>query len=145
MIALMIAGLVALSPAQAAPAPAAVARAALDVQIPELPGTTADPTCGGKPAMAQQAFCVATTMAAMQGQADQYDAAFKSQGWIAADGGANLTVYVRRREGGGCDGFQQLAFADDARAIAPAAPAWFAFAAIPGDVCSAAPPAAVAQ
>lgn len=140
MISLMIAALAALTPAQATPYAPPAAPAALDARIPELEGTRADPTCGGKPALAQQAFCVVTTMAAMQGQADQYDAAFRAQGWLAAAGGDNLTVYVRRRETGGCDAFQQLAFADQTQLIAPAAPAWFAFATIPGDVCAAATP-----
>lgn len=142
MISLIIAGMASLALPQAAPDAAPVARAALDVQIPELAGTSADPTCGGKPAIAQQAFCVVTTMAAMQGQADQYDVAFKAQGWIAAGGSDNLTVYVRRKADGGCDAFQLLAFADDAQVPAPAARANFAFASIPGDVCTRKAPAA---
>jgi hypothetical protein len=118
--------------------------APLDLDIPEVSGTTADPTCGGKAALAQQAFCISTTQAAMQTVADQYDAAFQRQGWLAAAGGDNLTVYVKRREGGGCTAFQLLAFADDTRPAAPAAPGYFAFATIPGDICAAqsSPPAA---
>jgi hypothetical protein len=130
---IILAASAALSLAQAAPAPP------LDLNIPELPGTTGDPTCGGNAALAAQAFCVATTQAAMQGIADQYDVAFRSQGWLAASGEANLTVYVRRKEGGGCTAFQLLAFADPNRPVAPGAPGYFAFATIPGDICTATP------
>lgn len=132
-----LAAAAALGLAQAAPA------SPQDLIIPELPGTAGDPTCGGNAALAAQAFCVVTTQAAMQDVADQYDAVFRSQGWLAAAGEANLTVYVRRKEGGGCTAFQLLAFADRDRAPAPGAPGYFAFAAIPGDICvdSAAPSA----
>jgi len=124
---------------QAAPA------APMDLIIPELPGTAGDPTCGGNAALAAQAFCVSTTQAAMQGVADQYDAAFRAQGWIAASGEANLTVYVRRKEGGGCAAFQLLAFADPNRPAAPGAAGYFAFATIPGDICTGSPTAAAPQ
>lgn len=119
--------------------------APLDLIIPELPGTTGDPTCGGNTALAARAFCVSTTQAAMQGVADQYDAAFRSQGWLAASGEANLTVYVRRKEGGGCSAFQLLAFADPNRPVAPGAAGYFAFATIPGDICADSPPPAAPQ
>ena len=112
---------------------------ALNVEIPTLEGAATDPTCGGKPAVAQQAFCVVTTQAAMQSIADQYDAAFRAQGWLAAGGGNNLTVYVRRKDSGGCTAFQLLAFADEALAPGPATPGYFAFASIPGDVCAGQP------
>ena len=111
----------------------------LDLDIPQVSGTAGDPTCGGRPGLAQQAFCVQTTQAAMQTVADQYDAAFQKQGWLAAGGENNLTVYVKRKDGGGCTGFQLLAFADESRAAAPGAPGYFAFATIPGDVCAARP------
>ncbi len=124
---------------QAAPA------APLDLIIPELPGTSGDPTCGGNAALAAQAFCVATTQAAMQGVADQYNAAFATQGWLAASGEDNLTVYVRRKDGGGCAAFQLLAFADPNRPVAPGAPGYFAFATIPGDICANSPAPAAPQ
>ena len=109
------------------------------VEIPELATAASDPTCGGKPALATRALCVSTTQAAIGALVDAYSAAFSQQGWLAAGGSDNLIVYVKRREAGGCDGFQMLAFADDAREAAPGAPAWLAFAAIPGDVCAAQP------
>jgi len=130
----------------AGPALAQQAPTPLQVEIPELATATRDPGCGGKPALAQQAFCVSTTQASIEALADAYNAAFAGQGWLAAGGGDNLVVYVKRRPQGGCDGFQMLAFADDTRAPAPDAPAWLAFAGVPGDVCAAQPaPPAPAQ
>ena len=134
--------------AQAPTAPAATqgtaVAAPLDLDIPEVSGTAGDPSCGGRAALAQQAFCVQTTQAAMQTVADQYDAAFQKQGWLAAGGENYLTVYVKRKDGGGCTGFQLLAFADETRPTAPGAPGYFAFATIPGDVCATRPTAPAA-
>ena len=126
----------------AAPAIARQVPAPLQVEIPEVAAAASDPTCGGKPALAQQALCVSTTQAGIEALVDVYSAAFAQQGWLAAGGGENRVVYVKRRPAGGCDGFQMMAFADDTRPAAPAATAWLAFAAIPGDVCAA--PAAAA-
>ena len=128
----------------AAPAMARQVPAPLQVEIPELAAAASDPTCGGKPALAQQAFCVSTTQAGIEALVDAYSAAFAQQGWLAAGGGENRVVYVKRRPAGGCDGFQMMAFADDTRPAAPAATAWLAFAAIPGDVCGAPTPAPAA-
>ena len=127
---------------------AAPAAPQLNVQIPELERVTADPTCGGKAALVEQGvFCVTTTQAGIGAVVDAYSAAFSTQGWLPAGGSENLIIYVKRKPEGGCDGFQMLAFADDTRVAAPAAPAWLAFAHIPGDVCAAQPaaPAAPAQ
>ena len=116
--------------------------APLQVDIPELPTAVADPTCGGKVGLAQQALCVMTTQGAIGALVDTYSEAFRLQNWLAAGGEDNRVVYVRRRAEGGCDGFQMLAFADESRVPGPAEPAWLAFAAIPGDVCAARPAAA---
>jgi hypothetical protein len=116
--------------------------APLNVEIPELERVTADPTCGGKTALAQQGvFCVTTTQAGIGAVVDAYSAAFAQQGWLAAGGSDNLVIYVKRKPEGGCDGFQMLAFADETRLAAPGGPAWLAFANIPGDVCAAPAPA----
>ena len=123
----------------AAPASVQETPAPLQVEIPELATATGDPTCAGKPELARQAFCVSTSQAGIGALVDAYSAAFAQQGWLAAGGGENLIVYVKRRPEGGCDAFQMLAFADDNREPAPAAPAWLAFAVIPGDVCAAQP------
>lgn len=134
---------------QTAPAASAAAnaRAPLNVEIPEVAGVAADPTCGGRAAVAQQAFCVTTTQAGAEALMDTFDAAFKQQGWLAAGGGDNLVVYVKRKAAGGCDAFQVLAFAPDNAAPSPTGPVYIAFAAIPGDVCHAqgATPGAPAQ
>ena len=125
----------------AAPAMAQTSPAPLQVDIPELPTAVADPTCGGKVGLAQQALCVMTTQGAIGGLVDAYSEAFRLQSWLAAGGEDNRVVYVKRRAEGGCDGFQMLAFADESRVPGPAEPAWLAFAAIPGDVCAARPAA----
>lgn len=124
----------------AAPAFAQTAtRLPLNVQLPEIASATTDPTCGGNVGLAQQATCLTTTQAAINAVVDGLSADFSRQGWIAAGGSDNRVVYVKRNEGGGCEGFQMLAFADETRVQAPGAPAWLAFATIPGDVCAAHP------
>ena len=125
----------------ATPVPAQTPPAALQVEIPDLPTAAGDPTCGGRIGLAQQATCVLTTQGAIGGLVDTYSEAFSRQGWLAAGGDDNLVVYVKRRPGGGCDGFQMLAFADETRVPAPGEPAWLAFATIPGDVCAGQPAA----
>jgi hypothetical protein len=115
--------------------------APLDVTVPVVAGVTEDPGCGGRAQLATMATCVATTQAAIGGVIDTWTTAFASQGWLAAGGGENRVVYIRRRPEGGCDGFQILAFADS-DVVAPAAPAYIAMAAIPGNVCAAAAEAA---
>ena len=82
-----------------------------------------------------------TTQGAIGGLVDAYSEAFSRQEWLAAGGADNLVVYVKRRPEGGCDAFQMLAFADESRVPGPAEPAFLAFAAIPGDVCTAQPAA----
>lgn len=116
--------------------------AALDVNIPQVQGLEADPTCGGRAALVSVAFCMSTTQAAAEGVVTQLSAAFAQQGWLAADGRENLVVYVKRKPDGGCDSFQMVAFAEDSRPAAPAAPAYLALATIPVDICKAQAPAA---
>lgn len=123
----------------ATPAWAQTGPAPLQVEIPELPTAVADPTCGGRIGIAQQAMCVMTTQGAIGALVDAYSEAFRLQSWLAAGGEDNRVIYVRRRPGGGCDGFQMLAFADESRVPGPGEAAWLAFATIPGDVCSAQP------
>ena len=115
---------------------------ALPVALPTVANTQADVTCGGRASMAAIATCVATTQATAEAAMEAYNADFERQGWLAADGRDNRIVYVRRKEGGGCDAFQVLAFAGQNTAD-PAGPAWLAFATVPGDVCAATPAAPV--
>lgn len=116
----------------ATPAPEAAQR----MTLPDIEGAVTDPTCGGVANVARIATCVASTQAGLQGLADRYIAAFEAQGWLAADGEDNRMVFVRRRDGGGCDGFQVQAFTDETRLPNPAEPAFLAFATIPGNVCA---------
>lgn len=119
--------------AQTAPTPAPSAQT---VELPEVPGATADPTCGGRAELARIAFCISSTQAGMQSVADAYSAEFAKQGWLVGAGDDNLLVYVRRKPAGGCEAFQMQAFANDDRVPAPGAPAYLAFATIPGDICT---------
>lgn len=108
------------------------------VEAPVLPGATVDATCGNLYGMAGRAFCVTAPLAAIGGIADAYIAHFEGQGWIAAAGDDNRVVFIKRRDGGGCDGMQIQAFYDTNRAAAPEAPGYIGMATIPGDVCAAA-------
>ena len=138
----MLVALMGLVLTQAATSPAApAAPAALQVSVPTVPGVTADPTCGGREHLTTIATCLATTQAGVEAAVDALNADFVTQGWIPADGRDNRIVYVKRRSEGGCDGFQLLAFGPDTGIIAPAAPAYLALAAIPGDICAAEPAA----
>lgn len=112
----------------------------LPVTVPEAPGVSADPTCGGRAPLAGIAFCYAMTQAAVEGVVEVYNADFARQGWLAADGADNRVVFVRRKEGGGCDAFQLLAFPGPT--AGPTAPAYVALATVPGDPCTAANQAA---
>ena len=130
----MLIALAALTMAQASPP----APTPLQVQVPVVPGLTADPTCGGREGLNTIATCFVTTQAAAETVVDALNADFSNQGWLAADGRENRVVYVKRKPGGGCDAFQLLAFAGANNVSAPAAPAYLALAAIPSDICTAA-------
>jgi hypothetical protein len=138
-LALALAALMAL-PAAAQDAPATtLSGSGPTVQLPQVAGATADPTCANRPELARIAYCIATTQAGMQTVADVYTADFEGQGWLVGAGDDNLIIYIRRKEGGGCEAFQMQAFAPDGAVQAPGAPAYLAFATIPGDVCAATP------
>jgi len=99
------------------------------------------PDCGNL-AISGRAFCVTAPLASIDALAGAYDAHFTSQGWIAADGAANRVVFVRRRDGGGCDGLQMVAFYDTAKPATADAPGYLGFATVPGNVCASETPAA---
>jgi hypothetical protein len=109
---------------------------------PVLAGATADPDCGDLYGLAGKAFCVSAPLAGIGALADAYVADFEGRGWLAAGGDANRVVFVRRREGGGCDGLQMQAFYDTSRPAGPAVMGYLGFGVIPGDVCAAAGPGA---
>ncbi|MES2861933.1 MAG: hypothetical protein V4701_10695 [Pseudomonadota bacterium] len=133
MLTLLISGLL----TQAAPV--AVERTPFNVEVPAVEHVTADPTCGGRVGMSAIATCFATTQAGAATAVDAFDADFTNHGWLAADGSNNRIIYVKRKAEGGCEAFQLLAFAGEGAAAAPAAPAYIALAAIPGDICVASP------
>lgn len=111
-------------------------------ETPILAGATAAPDCGNLYGLAGKAFCVSAPLASVGALADAYVAHFEGQGWLGAGGDSNRVVLVKRRESGGCDGIQMIAFYDTTRPASPTATGYLGFATIPGDVCAAAAPAA---
>src|SRR3989344_5842732 len=71
-----------------------------------LPGATLAPDCGNLYCLAGRAFCVSAPLASIGALADAYVADLQTRGWIPAGGEDNRVVFVRRRDGGGCDGLQ---------------------------------------
>ncbi len=109
-----------------------------------LPGATAAPDCGNLYGMAGRAFCVSAPLAGVGALAEAYIADLGTRGWIPAGGDDNRVVFVRRRDGGGCDGMQMQAFYDTSRPAGPDATGYLGFGPIPGDVCAGQPAAALA-
>ena len=107
-----------------------------------LPGATLAPDCGNLYGLAGRAFCVSAPLAGIGTLADAYIADLQSRGWIPAGGEDNRVVFVRRRDGGGCDGLQMQAFYDTSRPTGPDALGYLGFGPIPGDVCAAQLPVA---
>ncbi len=124
-------------------APAAAQSALPDV--PLLAGATPAPDCGNLYGLAGKAFCVSAPLAAVGSLADAYVAELESRGWLVAAGDANRVVFVKRRDGGGCDGLQMQAFYDTSRPAGPEAMGYLGFGVIPGDVCAAGQPGAAPQ
>ena len=112
--------------------------------IPLLPGAELAPDCGNLYGLNGKAFCVAALMANVGTVAEASIADLETQGWLAAGGDDNRVVFVRRRDGGGCDGMQMQAFYDTTRPATPTSLGYLGFATIPGNVC-AAPPGSTAQ
>ena len=108
--------------------------------VPILAGATPAPDCGNLYGLAGKAFCVSAPLAGIGALADAYVAELEGQGWLAAGGDANRVVFVKRREGGGCDGLQMQAFYDTSRPAGPDATGYLGFGTIPGDVCAAGEP-----
>lgn len=113
--------------------------------VPLLAGATAAPDCGNLYGLAGKAYCVSAPLAAVGSLADAYVAELESRGWLVAAGDANRVVFVKRREGGGCDGLQMQAFYDTSRPAGPEATGYLGFGVIPGDVCAAGQPGAAPQ
>ncbi|HEY0598868.1 hypothetical protein [Brevundimonas sp.] len=129
--------------AAALTASAASAQTALP-DTPILAGATPAPDCGNLYGLAGKAVCVSAPLAGIGALADAYVADLEGRGWIAAGGDDNRVVFVRRREGGGCDGLQMQAFYDTSKPAGPDATGYLGFGVIPGDVCAAGQPGAAA-
>ncbi|MBF0664171.1 MAG: hypothetical protein IR159_01270 [Brevundimonas sp.] len=113
--------------------------------VPLLAGATPAPDCGNLYGMAGKAFCVSAPLAAVGALADAYVADLEARGWLVAAGDANRVVFVKRRDGGGCDGLQMQAFYDTSRPAGPEATGYLGFGVIPGDVCASGQPGAAPQ
>lgn len=105
--------------------------------VPVLAGATAAPDCGNLYGLAGKAFCVSAPLAGISTLADAYIADLEARGWLAAGGDNNRVVFVKRREGGGCDGLQMQAFYDTSRPAGPEATGYLGFGVVPGDLCAA--------
>ncbi|MGI4818152.1 MAG: hypothetical protein ACRYFE_06510 [Janthinobacterium lividum] len=137
MVSLMAAALLAApqdAPVTTAP-PVAAEAVAIPSDIPVLAPATASPDCGGL--LRAPAFCVTARMDQIATLADTYLAQLAEKDWLAADGDDNRVILVKRRESGGCDGMQMLAFFDTNLPQTAEATAYLGFANIPGDVCAA--------
>ena len=129
------------TPAPAAPAPAAQAAApgpqgAPAADTPLLGAAQPAPDCGNLHGLNGRAFCVTAPLAGIGALAETYIAHFESQGWLPAGGDNNRVVLIKRKDGGGCDGIQMVAFYDTAGPAAPESPGYLGFATIPGNVCA---------
>jgi hypothetical protein len=110
-----------------------------------LPGAQLSSDCGGLNNLAGRAWCVTAPLGQVGALAEAYIADLETKGWLAAGGDENRVVLIKRREGGGCDGMQMVAFYDTTKTAVAELPGYLGFAVVPGDVCAAAaatPPAA---
>jgi len=111
-----------------------------------LPGAELSPDCGGLNNLTGRAWCVTAQLGQIGALADAYIADLETKNWLAAGGDDNRVVFIKRREAGGCDGIQMVAFYDTTKTAVAELPGYLGFATIPGDVCGAAaaatPPAA---
>lgn len=125
----------AMSPAMATAQTAPAAPQGVPVEAPLLAGATLSPSCGELFGLEGKAFCVTAPLPAIGDIAEAYITHFESQGWLAAAGDDNRVVFIKRRDGGGCDGMQVQAFYDPNRPTGPEVPGYIAMATIPGNVC----------
>ncbi|MBU4238020.1 MAG: hypothetical protein KKD26_02050, partial [Alphaproteobacteria bacterium] len=117
-----------------APAPPAAQGQPADVGL--LPGAELSADCGGLNNLAGRAWCVTAPLGQVGALADAYIADLATKGWLAAGGDENRVVFVKRREAGGCDGMQMVAFYDTTKTAVAELPAYLGFAVVPGDVCA---------
>lgn len=127
----MIASLALFALLQAAPS------TAVNPGVPLLDGVQPAPDCGDLYDLAGKAFCVTAPLSGMEAAGKGYIAHLEAEGWLVADGNDRRVVFVKRREGSGCDALQMLAYYDRSRPAEAATPGYLAFSAIPGDACAA--------
>ena len=105
--------------------------------VPVLAPAVVSPDCGGQ--LRSPAFCVTAQLDQVSDLADAYLAQLEKEGWLPAAGEENRVVLIKRREGGGCDGMQMIAFYDESKPAEATSPGYLGFATIPGDVCAGQP------
>lgn len=145
MIRSFLAATAALSLSTAVQAQTAAPAQVQPAEVALLPGAQLSPDCGGLNNLTGRAWCVTAPLGQVGALADAYIADLATKGWLAAGGDENRVVFVKRREAGGCDGMQMVAFYDTTKTAVAELPAYLGFATVPGDVCAAAaatPPAA---
>jgi hypothetical protein len=101
-----------------------------------LPGAQLSADCGGLNNLAGRAWCVTAPLGQVGALADAYIADLATKGWLAAGGDENRVVLIKRREGGGCEGMQMVAFYDTTKTAVAELPGYLGFAVVPGDVCA---------
>jgi len=101
-----------------------------------LPDAQLSPDCGGLNNLAGRAWCVTAPLGQVGALADAYIADLATKGWLAAGGDENRVVLIKRREGGGCEGMQLIAFYDTTKTAVAELPGYLGFAVVPGDVCA---------
>lgn len=124
------------TPALAGQTPTTQPGAPAAMDIPILGNAQVSTDCGNLYQMAGRAYCLTAPLAGIGTLADTYSEHFRSEGWLAAAGEENRVVFVKRRDNGGCDGLQMVAFYDTSRPAGPEAAGYLGFATIPGNVCA---------
>jgi len=105
-------------------------------EVALLPGAQLSADCGGLNNLTGRAWCVTAPLGQVGALADAFIADLATKGWLAAGGDENRVVFVKRREAGGCDGMQMVAFYDTTKTAVAELPAYLGFAVVPGDVCA---------
>ena len=136
MIRSFLAATAALSLSTAVQAQTAAPAQVQPAEVALLPGAQLSPDCGGLNNLTGRAWCVTAPLGQVGALADAFIADLATKGWLAAGGDENRVVLIKRREGGGCDGMQMVAFYDTARVAVAELPAYLGFAVVPGDVCA---------
>ena len=136
MIRSFLAATAALSLSTAVQAQTAAPAQVQPAEVALLPGAQLSPDCGGLNNLAGRAWCVTAPLGQVGALADAYIADLATKGWLAAGGDENRVVFVKRREAGGCDGMQMVAFYDTTKTAVAELPAYLGFAVVPGDVCA---------